>query len=130
MLPYGRSEEARTPDILLPKQARYQLRYTPILNIQFSHEREYDCAFVRPACGAQSSLRLGAPTTFDRYASLCSLNPPQAVVATSPKAGALPTALHPDTNINFLTARILYIKVKILSISFIVLICIAKKCFK
>ena len=26
----GRSEEARTPDILLPKQARYQLRYTPI----------------------------------------------------------------------------------------------------
>ncbi len=29
---YGRSEEARTPDILLPKQARYQLRYTPILS--------------------------------------------------------------------------------------------------
>ena len=27
---FGRSEEARTPDILLPKQARYQLRYTPI----------------------------------------------------------------------------------------------------
>ena len=25
----GRSEETRTPDILLPKQARYQLRYTP-----------------------------------------------------------------------------------------------------
>ena len=27
----GRSEETRTPDILLPKQARYQLRYTPII---------------------------------------------------------------------------------------------------
>ena len=27
---FGRSEEARTPDILLPKQARYQLRYTPM----------------------------------------------------------------------------------------------------
>ena len=26
---YGRSEETRTPGILLPKQARYQLRYTP-----------------------------------------------------------------------------------------------------
>ena len=25
----GRSEGIRTPDILLPKQARYQLRYTP-----------------------------------------------------------------------------------------------------
>ena len=24
----GRGEETRTPDILLPKQARYQLRYT------------------------------------------------------------------------------------------------------
>ena len=29
---YGRSEETRTPGILLPKQARYQLRYTPIHN--------------------------------------------------------------------------------------------------
>ena len=28
----GRSEETRTPDILLPKQARYQLRYTPLLS--------------------------------------------------------------------------------------------------
>ena len=27
---YGRSEVIRTPGILLPKQARYQLRYTPI----------------------------------------------------------------------------------------------------
>ena len=27
---YGRGEETRTPDILLPKQARYQLRYTSI----------------------------------------------------------------------------------------------------
>ena len=26
----GRSEVIRTPGILLPKQARYQLRYTPI----------------------------------------------------------------------------------------------------
>ncbi len=30
---YGRSEETRTPGILLPKQARYQLRYTPIIEI-------------------------------------------------------------------------------------------------
>ena len=29
---FGRSEVTRTPGILLPKQARYQLRYTPILN--------------------------------------------------------------------------------------------------
>ena len=27
---YGRSEGIRTPGILLPKQARYQLRYTPV----------------------------------------------------------------------------------------------------
>ena len=27
----GRSEGIRTPGILLPKQARYQLRYTPVL---------------------------------------------------------------------------------------------------
>ena len=26
----GRSEETRTPDILVPNQTRYQLRYTPI----------------------------------------------------------------------------------------------------
>ena len=31
MVFYGRSEETRTPGILLPKQARYQLRYTPIV---------------------------------------------------------------------------------------------------
>ena len=29
-VPFGRSEVTRTPGILLPKQARYQLRYTPI----------------------------------------------------------------------------------------------------
>ena len=28
---FGRSEVTRTPGILLPKQARYQLRYTPIV---------------------------------------------------------------------------------------------------
>ena len=33
----GRSEGTRTPGILLPKQARYQLRYTPILNIFLSN---------------------------------------------------------------------------------------------
>ena len=27
----GRSEETRTPDILVPNQARYQLRYTPMI---------------------------------------------------------------------------------------------------
>ena len=28
---FGRSEVTRTPGILLPKQARYQLRYTPMI---------------------------------------------------------------------------------------------------
>ena len=31
----GRGEETRTPDILLPKQARYQLRYTSIKSQRF-----------------------------------------------------------------------------------------------
>ena len=30
----GRSEVIRTPGILLPKQARYQLRYAPILHLR------------------------------------------------------------------------------------------------
>ena len=33
----GRSEVTRTPGILLPKQARYQLRYTPKLYYFFAH---------------------------------------------------------------------------------------------
>ena len=31
----GRSEVTRTPGILLPKQARYQLRYTPIFSYEW-----------------------------------------------------------------------------------------------
>ncbi len=33
---FGRSDRIRTCGILLPKQARYQLRYTPIFYFAFS----------------------------------------------------------------------------------------------
>ena len=44
---YGRSEVTRTPGILLPKQARYQLRYTPIFNCNFIKEQLALLALLR-----------------------------------------------------------------------------------
>ena len=41
------------------------------------------------------ALRLGAPSDFDRCASLCSLHRPQDALATSPKASALPSCATP-----------------------------------
>ena len=89
---FGPSDRIRTCGILLPKQARYQLRYTR----KYSIFKNSALSSEEPSCGAQNFLHLGAVKNFDRYASFCSFNRPQDALATSPKAGALPTALHPE----------------------------------
>ena len=45
---YGRSDRIRTCGILLPKQARYQLRYTPIFYFAFFLKFSVFPCFVRP----------------------------------------------------------------------------------
>ena len=111
---YGPSDRIRTCGILLPKQARYQLRYTRLLSCfirlgAFSQsKRATNCATPRlnsfflplfcppglrfpkkPSCFAYSSFSTAART------------PPCCIrhwrrSASYPKVQALPTALHPD----------------------------------
>ncbi len=92
---FGRSEVTRTPGILLPKQARYQLRYTPIYSILFVIALCLCFRFVRPGCGCRLPFR------FRSFSPTTAPFPPRFFrhrrrSAPKPKAGALPTALHPD----------------------------------
>ena len=49
--PTGPSDRIRTCGILLPKQARYQLRYTPIFYFAFFLKFSVLPCFVRPPYG-------------------------------------------------------------------------------
>ena len=85
----GRSEVTRTPGILLPKQARYQLRYTPIYLVLCLFFRLPAC-FARPACGSRKKPRdVRLLDFFDRGACSASLHPPPAALGFAPQsAGA------------------------------------------
>ena len=61
---YGRSDRIRTCGILLPKQARYQLRYTPIFYFAFFLKFSVFPCFVRP---------LAKCRPWRCYATLCAL---------------------------------------------------------
>ena len=85
MIPYGDgpSGETRTRGILLPKQARYQLRYTRKLKHDFA---DASCSQSRRAscCGARNFSFADRSQNFDRCHSLGSLIPPPAAVASLP----------------------------------------------
>ena len=89
---FGRSEGTRTPGILLPKQARYQLRYTPIViklwSCRWSNlwSNTVLTAFFHLPNRPKSARLKG----FRRLSLSYSAN-----TVYAPKAGALPTALHP-----------------------------------
>ncbi len=90
---FGRSGEAQTRGLRIPNAARYQLRYTPIVIKLWSCKwsnlwsntflTAIFCFPYRP-----KSARLKG---FRRFSLSCGVN-----IVYAPKAGALPTALHPD----------------------------------
>ena len=89
----GRSEGTRTPGILLPKQARYQLRYTPIyLIFYFVNPVNFD---ITIRCASLKNI----VALLAWSASHCSLF---FHLRASPESSAgrgeplRPTALHPD----------------------------------
>ena len=93
----GPSDRIRTCGILLPKQARYQLRYTPIFLFCFFLNIFRASLLCPPSC------KIVAHGAAVQRRALCFAALPQAPCIchrqrspSSPKAGALPTALHPD----------------------------------
>ena len=89
----GRSEGTRTPGILLPKQARYQLRYTPLyLIFYFFNPVNFD---ITVRCASLKNI----VALLAWSASHCSLF---FHLRVSPESSAgrgeplRPTALHPD----------------------------------
>ena len=93
---FGRSDRIRTCGILLPKQARYQLRYTP-KNINRLCLSIF-CLLCSPSSVAWSPrVARGLAPVALRLAPYHGVKTPHRGVFTcSPKAGALPTALHPE----------------------------------
>ena len=94
----------RTPGILLPKQARYQLRYTPIVIklwlCKWSNlwsDTVLTAIFCFPYRPKIARLK-----GFLRFSLSCGAN-----TVYAPKAGALPTALHPVIKLNYPAGRIL-----------------------
>ena len=91
---FGRSEVTRTPGILLPKQARYQLRYTPIViklwSCKWSNlwSNTFLTAFFHFPNRPKSARLKG----FRRFSLLHGAN-----TVYAPKCGTLSTALHPDS---------------------------------
>ena len=76
----GPSGETRTPGILLPKQARYQLRYTRLFDC-----RSFPKAGALPVAVPEKIIGLTLILDFfDRGHSLGSLFPPPAAVASLP----------------------------------------------
>ena len=100
----GRSGEAQTRGLRIPNAARYQLRYTPIViklwSCRWSNlwSNTFLTAFFhfpnRPKYARLKGFRRLAP-----------INVRNAVYA--PKAGALPTALHPVISLFYSAGRIL-----------------------
>ena len=97
--------ETRTPDILLPNQARYQLRYTRIFD--FCHyitvgEKIKDFSVCSHSCGqscfcAVFSNRGKSRKRRYRKALRRFASPYPGYNHGAPKAGTIPTSLYPDT---------------------------------
>ena len=93
----GRSGETRTRGLLLPKQARYQLRNTPLYIVFCFAVLSGAPCFARPVCALPlfsaglTPLKKPERCAITRLASSAA----GGASAVLPKAGALPTAQHP-----------------------------------
>ena len=90
----GRSGEAQTRGLRIPNAARYQLRYTPIVIKLWSCKWSnlWSNTFLTAFFHFPNRPKYARLKGFRRFSLSCGAN---AVYA--PKAGALPTALHPDS---------------------------------
>ena len=101
---FGPSSAARTHGLLVPNQARYQLRYTRIFNLchyTTAKKKIIDFSVCGHSCGQSrfytafgnrgKSRKHRCHKALRRFAL-----PRPGYRHGTPKAGALPTALHPD----------------------------------
>ena len=87
---YGRSDTVRTCDILLPKQARYQLRYTP----KYFVVRNFCGHFPKQAATGYRSETLSHCSLGALRIALCFFLLCHRLFL--PQAAAMPEPLHPE----------------------------------
>ena len=101
---FGRTDRIWTCDILLPKQARYQLRYIPMKNIQFLYLRKSRMVAATSSAPILVAAGLRCPIFFARHmarkiSTAVPTNPRlirhRRRSDALPKAGARWAALHP-----------------------------------
>ena len=101
---FGPSGATRTPGLLNPNQARYHLRYTRIFSFCYYTTPQAKIKGF-PVCGhscgqGRFSARFHRPVKLRKRPCFRAFRPSSFRVVdeveTTPKAGALPTALHPD----------------------------------
>ena len=101
---FGPSGATRTPGLLNPNQARYHLRYTRIFSFCYYTTlgaKIKDFPVCGQLCGQSRFSALFRDPVKSRKRPCCKAFRAFAFslvdsVGTTPKAGALPTALHPD----------------------------------
>ena len=100
----GRSEVTRTPGILLPKQARYQLRYTPIVIKLWSSKwsNMWSNTFLTVFFHFPNRPKYARLKGFRRFSLSCGVK-----TAYAPKPSALLDELHFDS-ISFFDYSVLY----------------------
>ena len=89
---FGRSGEAQTRGLRIPNAARYQLRYTPIVIKLWSCKWSnlWSNTFLTAIFCFPNRPKSARLKGFRRFSLSCGAN-----TVYAPKAGALPTALHP-----------------------------------
>ena len=89
---FGRSGEAQTRGLRIPNAARYQLRYTPIVIKLWSCKWSnlWSNTFLTAFFHFPNRPKYARLKGFRRFSLSCGAN-----TVYAPKAGALPTALHP-----------------------------------
>ena len=100
----GRSGEAQTRGLRIPNAARYQLRYTPIVIKLWSCKWSnlWSNTFLTAIFCFPNRPKIARLKGFRRLSLSYSAN-----TVYAPKAGALPTALHPVISLFYSAGRIL-----------------------
>ena len=100
----GRSGEAQTRGLRIPNAARYQLRYTPIVIKLWSCKWSnlWSNTFLTAFFHFPNRPKYARLKGFRRFSLSCGAN-----TVYAPKAGALPTALHPVISLFYSAGRIL-----------------------
>ena len=113
--PHGPSGATRTPGLLNPNQARYHLRYTRIFSFCYyttPRAKIKDFPVCGQSCGqSRFSARFGDPAKSRKRPCRKAFQASAFLVVdgagATPKAGALPTALHPVISLFYPAGRIL-----------------------